>query len=60
MPEGYLDYVNMREPDEDLQDIRYSVNRGKPYGADAWVSKMVDMFDLEPTVNNPWRPKKSS
>ena len=60
MPEGYLDYVNMREPDEDLQDIRYSVNRGKPYGADAWVNKMVDMFDLEPTVNNPWRPKKSS
>ncbi|KKU52363.1 MAG: hypothetical protein UX72_C0006G0040 [Parcubacteria group bacterium GW2011_GWA2_47_10] len=35
MPEGYLDYVNMREPGEELKEIRYSVNRGKPYGGDS-------------------------
>ena len=60
MPEGYLDYVNMREPGEELKEIRYSVNRGKPYGGDSWVKRMIKKFDLESTVRNPWRPKKGS
>ena len=60
IPKDYLSYVNMKEPDEELHNIRYSINRGKPYGDDGWASRMIKKFGLGSTIRNPWRPKKRS
>ncbi len=34
--------------------------RGKPFGADAWVTKMIKKFGLEATVRVTGRPKKGT
>ena len=59
MPEDYLCYVNMREPDEELKNIRCSVNKGKPYGREEWVARVVHKFGLGPTLRDSGRPKKN-
>lgn len=60
IPEGYVKWVNMRESDEELAKIRYSVNKGTPYGSELWTARMVKKFDLFPTLRSPGRPKNGS
>ena len=42
---------------EQLETIRYSVNKGKPYGTLKWVDNMIEKFNLSHTVRGPGRPK---
>ena len=58
--DDYLSYVNEPEKDDELEAVRYSVNRGKPYGREQWTNRIIDRFNLESTVRDPWRPKKRS
>ena len=58
LPKDYLDSVNTIFSDDDLEKMRYSVNRGAPYGPDAWVASMVDTFKLGHTLRGSGRPKK--
>jgi len=57
-PEDYLDFVNtpMNSEEEDL--LRYSVNRGKPFGSDVWSSIMIKQYGLIATIRKVGRPKK--
>ncbi|PJE64856.1 MAG: hypothetical protein COU90_01185 [Candidatus Ryanbacteria bacterium CG10_big_fil_rev_8_21_14_0_10_43_42] len=58
MPDDYISYVNEPEKDDELEELRYSVNRGKPYGREQWINRIINRFNLESTVRDPWRPKK--
>jgi len=58
LPGNYLSSVNDVFKNDDLNDIRYSVNKGKPYGTRGWIEKMVVKFGLDHTVRGPGRPKK--
>lgn len=58
LPRNYLQSVNMILTDEQLTDLRYSVNKGKPYGAIEWVERMVKEYNLESTLRGVGRPKK--
>ena len=62
LPEGYLTWVNadLKNEDNALDEIRSSVNRGKPYGSESWVDNMVKKFGLEITIRRRGRPKKGS
>ena len=60
VPKDYIAYVNLREADEGLKKIRYSVNRGTPYGSDIWVARVVKKYELESTLRDRGRPKKGS
>ncbi len=60
MAKDYLNWVNTMEPEENLKSIRNSVNKGKPYGKDSWIGKVIDVYKLESTIRNPGRPKKGS
>lgn len=60
MPRDYIKLVNEPQTGAEVESLRYSVNKGKPYGADAWVDKMIDTFSLKATLRNPGRPKKGS
>jgi hypothetical protein len=42
---------------EKLSIIRYSVNKGKPYGADTWTDSMIDRFNLSHTTRGVGRPR---
>jgi putative transposase len=57
---NYKEWVNTREDKEELKEIRYSVNKGKPFGNDRWVVKIINKFKLDSTLRNPGRPKKGS
>lgn len=60
LPDGYLAYVNLSEEMENLKEIRYSVNRGRPYGEELWIKRFIDKFDLGSTVRSRGRPKKGT
>jgi putative transposase len=42
-----------------IEEIRLSVNRGKPFGSDTWIQKIADKFSLKSTLNPRGRPKKN-
>jgi putative transposase len=60
VPKDYLGWVNETETKKELEFLRQSVNKGKPYGAIIWTEKIIDLFKLGSTVRNPGRPKKGS
>jgi chaperonin GroEL len=60
MPKNYIKLVNEPQTNTELETLRYSVNKGKPYGSDHWIDKMIDRFKLGATLRNPGRPKKGS
>jgi putative transposase len=60
LPSKYLSWVNEPEEREILEEIRYSVNKGKPYGKEKWTDKMVDRFKIAATLRHPGRPQKGS
>ena len=37
----------------ELESLRLSVQRGRPFGEEAWVRRMAKRFDMEST----WRPR---
>jgi len=60
VPAQYLDWVNEKETENDLNATRYSVNKGKPFGSKVWTNRMVDTFKLSGTLRGSGRPKKGS
>lgn len=60
IPRDYLNLVNAPQTGAELESLRYCVNKGKPYGRENWIQRMVDEFNLVPTLRNPGRPKKGS
>ena len=59
-PKDYLNLVNTALTNAELESLRYSVNKGKPYGKDNWVDNIIDKFKLGSTLRNPGRPIKGS
>jgi REP-associated tyrosine transposase len=57
-PEDWTDRVNRALSAKELDRVRLSVERGRPYGGDAWVSRTVGRLNLEHTVRPEGRPKK--
>jgi hypothetical protein len=47
-------------PQRVLDQLRTSINRGRPFGGDAWIGQVVKRLGLEHTVRDPWRPKKEA
>jgi len=60
MPRNYVSLVNEPQTNAELESLRYSVNKGKPYGKEGWINRMIDRFKLTSTLRNPGRPKKGS
>ena len=59
LPHNYLTSVNQILTDDTLEEIRYAVNKGKPYGGMTWVERMIEKFNLMHTTRGPGRPKKT-
>lgn len=60
IPTDYINLVNINQASEEVNSLRYSVNKGKPYGSETWVNKMIEKFNLGSTLKKPGRPKKGS
>ena len=60
VPRGrlWLKHVNQAQTDAELADIRRSVNRGQPFGTEAWRTKVARKLGLEHTFRPRGRPRK--
>jgi putative transposase len=57
---NWIAWVNRGLNDEQLEGIRTSVNRGRPFGSEAWVQKTARHLGLEFTLRGPGRPRTIS
>ena len=56
--EKWLERVNEPLSAGDLQRLRHSVSRGRPYGQDAWTRETAIRLGLESCLRSPGRPRK--
>lgn len=59
LPRNYRTWVNEPDREDDLTNLRVSVNKGKPYGPMTWSERMVERFGLQLTTHSPGRPRKT-
>ncbi|HSW45602.1 MAG TPA: hypothetical protein VLM89_08525, partial [Phycisphaerae bacterium] len=57
-PRSWTMLVNEAMGKETLDGLRTSVNRGRPWGEQAWVRQTARRLGLESTMRNPGRPAK--
>jgi putative transposase len=58
MPANWLDWVNEPQSEAEVEAVRSSVVRGRPYGTEAWTQAMVKRLGLESTIRPRGRPRK--
>jgi putative transposase len=57
-PRNWRAVVNRAETEAELQVLRQSVNRGRPFGEAVWQRRTAARLKLESSLRDPWRPKK--
>jgi putative transposase len=57
-PRSWLQYVNRPQNEAELKAIRRSVERGQPYGSEAWAHATAARLGLESTFRPRGRPRK--
>jgi putative transposase len=58
-PEDWLRRVRRAETRNELEALRRSVQRGQPFGSEAWTVRMIARLGLEHTVRPQGRPRKA-
>ena len=58
MAEPHHHPLNPSQEKEEIDNIRYAIQKGRPYGSEKWVSRAVAKFGLESTLRDRGRPKK--
>jgi putative transposase len=56
----WLDWVNEPQTEAELQALRTSVVRGRPFGAVGWVKQIAARLGLEKTLRPRGRPRKDA
>lgn len=60
LPEDWVEQVNEPQTEAELEDLRTSVNRGRPFGSKNWMDKTVRTLNLEHTLRSRGRPPKQT
>ena len=58
-PPDWVARVNRPQTATELEALRLSVQRGRPFGEDGWVRRMAKRFGMESTLRPRGRPKGS-
>ena len=58
-PKNWIEFVNDSERESELDDLRSSAQRGRPFGGEDWMIKIAKQLGLESTMNPRGRPKRS-
>jgi len=59
LPRNWVAHVNKPETATELDALRTSAQRGRPFGSDAWVRRTAKRLRLEATLRSRGRPKGS-
>ncbi len=57
VPEDWLERVNRADNESELEALRRSVQRGRPYGATEWQKRIAKRLGLESAYRSPGRPR---
>jgi putative transposase len=57
-PPGWVDMVNRPQTEAELEAIRRSVKRGRPYGPETWCHRAAQSLGLTSTLRPRGRPRK--
>jgi putative transposase len=58
-PADWIEWVNLGASRDELNAVRRSVRRGRPFGDDAWTFEIAQTYGLDFTVRRPGRPQKN-
>ncbi len=58
-PKDWIEFVNGSERESELDNLRSSAQRGRPFGNEDWVIKVAKQLGLESTMTSRGRPKRS-
>lgn len=58
-PRDWVARTNRVQTTSELEGLRLSVQRGRPFGDDIWVQRMAKRFGMESTLRSRGRPKDS-
>jgi putative transposase len=56
-PDGWRQLLNENLLETDLDRLRLSVNRGRPYGEPGWIDRIAKQLGLQSKLRNPGRPR---
>jgi len=56
LPHDWLERVNHADTEQELEALRRSVQRGRPYGATEWQKRIAKRLGLESAYRSPGRP----
>ena len=57
-PVDWVEQVNSPQTEAELEGIRRCVNRGSPYGTNAWTEAAAERLGLQSTLHRRGRPRK--
>jgi putative transposase len=57
MPKNYLSLINHPLPKVQLDSIRTSIEKSRPFGSELWVKQQVEKHNLGYTLRRRGRPK---
>ena len=58
--EDWLAWVNEPQTDKEMEELRTSVIRGRPFGSPAWQARYATMLGLESTFRGRGRQRKAT
>src|SRR5207248_196178 len=58
-PRKWLEQVNQPQTDAELEAVRISIQRGRPFGDAAWQKRTAKRLGLESTFRPRGRPRKA-
>jgi len=58
-PRNWIELVNRPQTEEELEALRASIQRGRPFGEPAWQKRTAKRLGLESTFRPRGRPRKS-
>ena len=60
VPRDWVQTVNRPQSPSELEALRRSVNRGAPFGQEAWQRRTAIQLKLESSLRDPWRPRRNA
>jgi len=57
-PRNWISWINRELNDEQAEEIRTCVERGRPFGSPSWLRKTANRLGLAFTLRGPGRPRK--
>lgn len=60
LPSDYGSWINEPDKEADIESVRLSISKSRPFGTMVWTEQMVERFGLKLTTRSRGRPRKGT